>query len=64
MPATPACNKSAVCEAASVVTQEKFAMEPARDSLAVILHDTARLDKIASGDLAVDSEADNVPCNF
>ena len=38
MPATPACDKSAVCEAAGVVTnEEKVAMEPARDCLAVIL---------------------------
>lgn len=38
MPATPACNKSAVCEAAGVVTnEEKVAMGPARDCLAVIL---------------------------
>ena len=38
MPATPACDKSAVCEAARVVTnEEKVNMEPARDCLAVIL---------------------------
>ena len=38
MPTTPACDKSAVCEAAGVVTnEEKVAMEPARDCLAVIL---------------------------
>ena len=37
MPATPACDKSAVCEAAGVVTnEEEVAMEPAQNCLAVM----------------------------